>query len=52
MTTMSFALFSGNTNEPTIYMAASVAGRLPTILQEFVTEDESKDHELAVNDWS
>jgi hypothetical protein len=52
MTTMSFALFSGNTNELTIYMAASVAGRLPTILQEFVTEDESKDHELAVNDWS
>lgn len=49
---LSFALYSGNNNSASIYMADSVAGGLPEEIQEFIVENESKVDELDILDWS
>jgi hypothetical protein len=46
---LSFALYSGNNNSATIYMADAMADRLPPAMQDFITENDSKVDEL---DWS
>jgi len=48
---LSFSLYSGNRNSATIYMADSVARKLPSDVQDLMTEDKSKVDELAVSDW-
>jgi hypothetical protein len=49
---LSFALYSGNQRQATIYMADSVAGQLPDELQEAIDEHESKVDTLDVREWS
>jgi hypothetical protein len=49
---LSFALYSGNNNSATIYMADAVADRLSPALQSFISENDSKVDELDVFDWS
>jgi len=50
---LSFALYSGNRNSATIYLADAVADRLPEAVQEYITEnDDSLVDELDVFDWS
>jgi hypothetical protein len=51
---LSFALYSGNQRKATIYMADTVAGRLPDAVQEVVDEYESefKVDTLDIEEWS
>jgi hypothetical protein len=49
---LSFALYSGNQRQATIYMADSVAGEMPDELQEVIDENASKVDTLDVADWS
>ena len=49
---LSFALYSGNRNTATIYMASRVVDKLPDDAWELVTEDESKVDRLVLSDWS
>ncbi|HEV3331952.1 MAG TPA: MauE/DoxX family redox-associated membrane protein [Bryobacteraceae bacterium] len=48
----SFELYSGNNNAATIYMADSVADRLPDEIQEWITVNDSDVDELNLFEWS
>ncbi len=49
---LSFALYSGNPHVATVYMADSIAGRLPVELQEYINQNDSGIDDLPVADWS
>jgi hypothetical protein len=49
---LSFALYSGNQIQATIYMDDPVAGRMPDALQEVIDENDSNVDTLDVEDWS
>jgi hypothetical protein len=49
---LSFALYTGNRNDATIYMADAVADRLPEEVQEHIKVNDSKVDELDVFEWS
>ena len=49
---LSFALYSGNQRMATIYMADSVADKMPGELQELIEVNDSKVDTLDVEEWS
>jgi uncharacterized membrane protein YphA (DoxX/SURF4 family) len=49
---LSFAMYSGNSNQAWIYMPASVADRLPDELQEHTAENPSKVDTIDITQWS
>lgn len=49
---LSFALYSGNQMKATIYMADSIADRMPGELQEVIDVNDSEVDEIDVREWS